>query len=88
MKCAPGWSKWFAIGIFVFALGSNGFAQPQGPLSQKQKTDAIQALKDGIVGEDYSIERLVESLTTVNAVSLMIGPKGVGKATLARNACA
>ena len=88
MNCVRDWSKWLGIGVFTLFLSSVTHAQTQGSLSEKQKSEAIQALKDGIVGEDYSIERLVESLTAENAVSLMIGPKGVGKATLARNASA
>jgi hypothetical protein len=60
----------------------------EGRLTDHQKAETIQVLKDGIVGEDFSIEHLVESLTEANAVTLMMGPAGVGKTTLARNAVA
>ncbi|NDG84136.1 MAG: ATP-binding protein [Proteobacteria bacterium] len=75
--------------IFTFLSSPGALAQDgAGRLTEKQKTESIQVLKDGIVGEDFSIEHLVESLTEENAVTLMMGPAGVGKATLARNAVA
>ncbi len=76
-----------AVLIGALVLSQGALAQtPEEPTGTDRLALAIESMKEETIGQDYAIEKLAGSLSEERSVTLLVGPEGTGKTTLARNA--